>query len=190
MSVKVSQQAGDALGQVDPIWFNIRREAEEIVAGDPAMASFVFATVLNHRRLEDAVVNRVAQRLEFERHGRRRHPLRLRRCARRQPGTRRDHALRHRRGLRPRSGLRAPHRAAALLQGLPRHPDPPSGALAVERGAARLRALSAEPLLGGLPDRHQSGRADGPRASSSTTPPASSSARPRSSRTTCRSCRA
>ena len=64
MSVKVSQQVGDTLGQVDPIWFNIRREAEEIVAGDPAMASFVFATVLNHRRLEDAVVNRVAQRLD------------------------------------------------------------------------------------------------------------------------------
>ncbi len=64
MSVQVSQQAGDPLGQVDPIWFNIRREAEEIVAGDPAMASFVFATVLNHSRLEDAVVNRVSQRLD------------------------------------------------------------------------------------------------------------------------------
>ena len=64
MSVTVSQQANDALGQVDPIWFNIRREAEEIVASDPAMASFVFTTVLNHSRLEDAVVSRVAQRLD------------------------------------------------------------------------------------------------------------------------------
>ncbi len=64
MSVQVSQQTSETLAQVDPIWFNIRREAEEIVAGDPAMASFVFATVLNHRRLEDAVINRVAQRLE------------------------------------------------------------------------------------------------------------------------------
>ncbi len=64
MSVQVSQQANDPLAQVDPIWSNIRREAEQIVAGDPAMASFVFATVLNHRRLEDAVINRVAQRLD------------------------------------------------------------------------------------------------------------------------------
>ena len=64
MSVQVSQQATDSLAQVDPIWSNIRREAEEIVAADPAMASFVFTTVLNHRRLEDAVVARVAQRLD------------------------------------------------------------------------------------------------------------------------------
>ena len=66
MSVQVSQQAPDSLAQVDPIWFNIRREAEEIIAADPAMASFVFATVLNHRRLEDAVVNRVSQRLDSD----------------------------------------------------------------------------------------------------------------------------
>jgi len=64
MSITVSQQPTEALGQVDPIWFAIRREAEEIVAGDPAMASFVFATVLNHGRLEDAIVHRVAQRLD------------------------------------------------------------------------------------------------------------------------------
>jgi serine O-acetyltransferase len=64
MSVKVSAQAGEALGQVDPIWFAIRREAEEIVAADPAMASFVHATVLNHDRLEEAVVHRVTQRLD------------------------------------------------------------------------------------------------------------------------------
>jgi serine O-acetyltransferase len=64
MSVKVSPQAGEGLSQVDPIWFAIRREAEEIVTADPAMASFVHATVLKHDRLEDAVVHRVAQRLE------------------------------------------------------------------------------------------------------------------------------
>ncbi len=64
MSAKVSHQPSDKLSQVDPIWFNIRREAEAIVAADPAMASFVYATVLNHARLEDAVVHRVAQRLD------------------------------------------------------------------------------------------------------------------------------
>ncbi len=118
---------------------------------------------------------RPASRLR--RHGRRDDPLRLRRRAARQPGTRRDLPLRHRRGLRPRSGLRAPHRAAALLQGLPRHPDAPSGALAVERAggatsrstcrAARRRCsrpTSIRPCRWGA-------------ASSSTMPPASSSAR-------------
>ena len=63
MSVNVSQQAGQPLSLVDPIWSNIRREAEAIVAADPALASFVYATVLNHDRLEHAVVHRVAQRL-------------------------------------------------------------------------------------------------------------------------------
>jgi serine O-acetyltransferase len=63
MSVKVSGKQ-DALSQVDPVWAQVRREAEQIVASDPAMASFVYSTVLNHDRLEDAVVHRIAQRLE------------------------------------------------------------------------------------------------------------------------------
>ena len=46
------------------------------------------------------------------------------------------------------------HRAGALLQGLPRHPDPPAGALAVEQGPQGLRLLPAEPLVGGVPVRH------------------------------------
>ncbi len=66
MSVKLSKQQGDPLSQVDPIWSSIRREAEEIIAADPAMASFVYATVLNHDRLEDAVIHRVAQRLDSD----------------------------------------------------------------------------------------------------------------------------
>jgi serine O-acetyltransferase len=66
MSAKMSQRPAKPVGHVDPIWSTIRREAEAIVAGDPAMASFVFATVLNHDRLEDAVVHRVAQRLDSE----------------------------------------------------------------------------------------------------------------------------
>jgi serine O-acetyltransferase len=62
MSPKVSGQ--EALRQVDPIWADVRAEAERIVAADPAIASFVYATILNHERLEDAVVHRVAQRLD------------------------------------------------------------------------------------------------------------------------------
>jgi len=63
MSAKVSL-SGEGLHQVDPIWAQMRREAEAIVAAEPAMASFVHATVLNHDRLEDAVIHRIAQRLD------------------------------------------------------------------------------------------------------------------------------
>jgi serine O-acetyltransferase len=64
MSVTTSRPASDALKTVDPIWFEVKREAEEIVQSEPAMASFVFATVLNHDRLEDAIIDRIAQRLD------------------------------------------------------------------------------------------------------------------------------
>jgi serine O-acetyltransferase len=63
MSLQVSH-AGESLRQVDPIWDTIRKEAEAIVASEPAIASFVYATVLNHQRLEDAVVHRISQRLD------------------------------------------------------------------------------------------------------------------------------
>ena len=46
MTVRVSTPP-DALSEVDPIWFAIRGEAEAIVKSDPAVASFVYATVLN-----------------------------------------------------------------------------------------------------------------------------------------------
>ncbi|HVY20565.1 MAG TPA: serine O-acetyltransferase [Bauldia sp.] len=54
----------EAIREVDPAWETIKREAEAIVAAEPAMASFVYATILNHDRLEDAIVHRVAQRLD------------------------------------------------------------------------------------------------------------------------------
>jgi serine O-acetyltransferase len=54
----------ETLSEVDPVWFEIRREAEAIVKSDPAVASFVHATVLNHDRLEEAVFHRIAERLD------------------------------------------------------------------------------------------------------------------------------
>lgn len=64
MSAKISPQSPDALRQVDPIWAEVKKQAEAIVASEPAIASFVYATILNHDRLEDAIVHRVAQRLD------------------------------------------------------------------------------------------------------------------------------
>jgi serine O-acetyltransferase len=48
---------------VDPLWAEIRAEAEAAVAAEPALGGFIFATVLSHDRLEDAVCHRLAQRL-------------------------------------------------------------------------------------------------------------------------------
>ena len=49
---------------LDPIWQKMRVEAEEIASQEPALASFVFATVLNHQQLDQAVCHRLAQRLK------------------------------------------------------------------------------------------------------------------------------
>ncbi len=61
-----SSKAGMArpvLGTVDPIWSEVRREAEEAIRKEPALGGFIFATVLSHDRLEDAICHRLAQRL-------------------------------------------------------------------------------------------------------------------------------
>ncbi len=55
--------AKSAISNVDPIWDRVRAEAEAMGAAEPALASFIWETVLNHRRLEDAIVHRVAERL-------------------------------------------------------------------------------------------------------------------------------
>jgi serine O-acetyltransferase len=48
----------------DPIWSQVRREAEEISASEPALGGFIYASVLSHARLEDAVCHRLARRLQ------------------------------------------------------------------------------------------------------------------------------
>jgi serine O-acetyltransferase len=52
------------LHTVDPVWGRVRDEAAEIAAREPALASFIFATVLNHDTLEQAIGQRVADRLD------------------------------------------------------------------------------------------------------------------------------
>ena len=49
--------------QVDPIWSAVRAEAEDIIAAERALGGFIYATVLSHERLEDAICHRLAQRL-------------------------------------------------------------------------------------------------------------------------------
>jgi serine O-acetyltransferase len=48
---------------VDPVWAQLRQEAEDVTRREPELASFVYSTILNHDSLEAAVVHRVAERL-------------------------------------------------------------------------------------------------------------------------------
>jgi serine O-acetyltransferase len=56
-------RAHAAIVAADPLWAQMRREAEAAMSGEPALTGFVFATVINHATLEEAVAHRVAQRL-------------------------------------------------------------------------------------------------------------------------------
>lgn len=47
----------------DPVWSDLREEAVRMAAAEPALASFVHATILNHERLEEALSYHMAQKL-------------------------------------------------------------------------------------------------------------------------------
>ena len=65
MSVKIPSPATRATVEaLDPIWKQLRAEAEGVVASEPALAGFVYTTILNHGRLENAVAHRIADRLD------------------------------------------------------------------------------------------------------------------------------
>jgi serine O-acetyltransferase len=49
---------------VDPVWETVRREASTAAAKDPALAVFLFSTILNHSSLESAVIHRISERLD------------------------------------------------------------------------------------------------------------------------------
>ena len=53
-----------ALSKLDPVWAHVRQEAEDIVRKEPELATFIYSSVLHHSRLEDAIVHRVAERLD------------------------------------------------------------------------------------------------------------------------------
>lgn len=61
MSTKVARSH---LQPVDPIWSAVRDEATAAVERDPLLAAFLYSTILNHPTLEDAVIHRIASRLD------------------------------------------------------------------------------------------------------------------------------
>ncbi|MEM7176585.1 MAG: serine O-acetyltransferase [Pseudomonadota bacterium] len=48
---------------VDPVWAQIRDEAEDLAESEPLMASFAHSVVLHHPTFEDALSYRIAQKL-------------------------------------------------------------------------------------------------------------------------------
>jgi len=63
MAANRQSTAAAKMRTVDPIWAEIRADAEAVVSSEPALGGFVFSTILSHDRLEDAVCHRLAQRL-------------------------------------------------------------------------------------------------------------------------------
>src|SRR5215510_9103135 len=48
----------------DPVWQSLRAEAARKAESEPVLASYLHATILNHRRLEDALSFHLASKLE------------------------------------------------------------------------------------------------------------------------------
>ncbi|MCJ7788477.1 MAG: serine O-acetyltransferase [Methyloceanibacter sp.] len=61
---KSSAAAKPHIKSYDPVWSQIRHEAEEVNKAEPALGGFVYATVLSHTRLEDAICHRLVRRLQ------------------------------------------------------------------------------------------------------------------------------
>lgn len=53
----------EKVASVDPIWTALRKQAEELAGREPALASFIHATILNHARLEDAISYHLAKKV-------------------------------------------------------------------------------------------------------------------------------
>ena len=64
MSAKHPGAAGANVQALDPVWSSLRAEAESVVAREPTLAGFVYSSILNHVRMEDAVAHRIAERLD------------------------------------------------------------------------------------------------------------------------------
>ncbi|WP_337266809.1 serine O-acetyltransferase [Oryzifoliimicrobium ureilyticus] len=67
MAVYVDARAVEpstSLKTMDPIWNSVRDEARVAAESEPVLGSFLYATVLNHRSLEDCVIHRICERLD------------------------------------------------------------------------------------------------------------------------------
>ena len=158
MAARTRSAAEGKVSAYDPIWSEIRKEAQAAMAAEPALGSFIYATVLSHDRLEDAICHRLAQRLDHSDVDAVLINQTFQAVLAEPPGARRDLPRRPRRRVRPRPRLQPLPRPAALLQRFPRPRHAPLRQRAVARGEARLRAVPAEPRLAHLRRGHPSRR--------------------------------
>lgn len=63
MSKSAERSYAEALAVCDPVWERMRVEAQEMAAGEPALASFLYVTVLNHRQFNSSLTYHLAQKL-------------------------------------------------------------------------------------------------------------------------------
>lgn len=57
------RQTQERFRAIDPIWEATREEAAAAAEREPVLSGFLYATILNHSCLEDAVIHRVSHRL-------------------------------------------------------------------------------------------------------------------------------
>ncbi|TVR08357.1 MAG: serine O-acetyltransferase [Salinarimonadaceae bacterium] len=58
-----ASEAASPVKSLDPIWSQTRAEATQVVAEEPSLTNFVYASVLNQPSLEAAIIHRVSSRL-------------------------------------------------------------------------------------------------------------------------------
>lgn len=58
----IQQKTSEVIG-LDPVWKAVCDEAREIIHNDTSMSGFIFGNILNQKSLEDAVVQRICERL-------------------------------------------------------------------------------------------------------------------------------
>jgi serine O-acetyltransferase len=54
------------VSSLDPVWDTIRKEAEAVKSAEPSMAGFIYSSILSHDTLEEALIHRLAARLQCE----------------------------------------------------------------------------------------------------------------------------
>ena len=64
MANQQQTQRTNTIEKVDPVWTQVRAEAEAVVRSEPELATFIYSTILHHDTLEAAVIHRVAERLD------------------------------------------------------------------------------------------------------------------------------
>lgn len=56
----------ERVSPVDPIWQEVRREAQDVLNKESALGGFVYGTILSHEHLEQAICHRLSQRLNHQ----------------------------------------------------------------------------------------------------------------------------